>query len=151
MRKNRTENICSPWRKFLGSFFYLGNLKGGGTYTSIIGAGLLYYSLRWNSILYIGLLVGITILAVLLSFKLEDDPSWFTLDELAGIIVTFTWHNKTIPILIIGLIVFRLFDIFKAPFIKSVESNRFGIVLDDIIAGALANGFLWIIVLLRIF
>jgi phosphatidylglycerophosphatase A len=138
-------NNIAPWKKFFGSFFYVGRIKGGGTYTSIIAGFLLYYFPRWDSISYAGVTLGVIAIAILLSYDLEKDYSWFTLDELAGMVVTLAGHAKSIPTLIIGLIVFRLLDIFKLPFLKRVESAKAGIVLDDIIAGLLANVFLWII------
>jgi phosphatidylglycerophosphatase A len=139
------KNNISSWEIFLGSFFYLGKLKGGGTYTSIISAIIFYYFFDWNSFIYILLVTGITIFGLALSYGHKSDYQWFTIDELAGMSVTFIFHTKSISVLIIGLIVFRLFDIFKLPFIKKLEKKRFGIVIDDIIAGLIANGFLWIV------
>lgn len=143
--RKMNENNIPFWRKFLGSFFFIGKIKGGGTYTSIIAGFLFYYFLDWNSILYSGIAAGVIILAIILSYDLKKDFSWFTLDELAGTALTFAFHTKTIPTLVIGLIVFRIFDIFKLPFIKRLERVKTGIVLDDIIAGLIANGFLWIV------
>ncbi len=139
----------TPWKKFFGSFFYIGRIKGGGTYTSVIAGAFLYYFTNWDSAFYAGVISGVIILSIFFSYNLKNDPSWFTLDELSGTVITFAGHLKTIPTLIIGLIVFRLLDIFKLPFIKRVESTKAGIVLDDIIAGLLANGFLWIVKYLR--
>lgn len=139
------KNSIASWKIFLGSFFYLGKLKGGGTYTSIIAALIFYYFFDWSSFLYILIVLGIIIVGLALSYDFKSDFQWFTLDELAGMAVTFIFHTKSIPVIIIGLVVFRLFDIFKLPFIKKLEKKRFGIVLDDIIAGLIANGFLWIV------
>lgn len=139
------KNNIPPWKIFLGSFFYLGKLKGGGTYTSIISALIFYYFFDWNSYIYILIVSGIIIFGLFLSYRFKSDFQWFTIDELAGMAVTFIFHTKSISIMTIGLVVFRLFDIFKLPFIKKLEKKKFGIVLDDIIAGLIANGFLWIV------
>ncbi|MEJ2355248.1 MAG: phosphatidylglycerophosphatase A, partial [candidate division WOR-3 bacterium] len=69
----------------------------------------------------------------------------FTLDEVTGTIITFAFHSKDVSILIVGLILFRLFDIFKLPLIKKVEKVKTGMVLDDILAGILASIFLFIL------
>lgn len=139
------KNNISSWKIFLGSFFYLGKLKGGGTYTSIIAALIFYYFFDWNSYTYILTVLGIIIFGLVLSYRLKSDFQWFTIDELSGMAVTFIFHTKSISVMTIGLLVFRLFDIFKPPFIKKLEKKRFGILLDDIIAGLIANGFLWIV------
>jgi len=146
MGKNNNSQLI----KFLGSFFYVGKIQGGGTYTSIISGFLFYYFLDWESVLYSGIMIGIITLAIILSHDIENDAPWFTFDELAGTAVTFALHSKTIPTLIVGLFVFRLLDIFKLPFIKRVELSKAGIVLDDIIAGLLANGFLRIVRYLQV-
>ncbi len=143
----RPETIA--WKKFIGSFFYAGRIKGGGSYTSIIAGLLLYYFLGWNSLSYLIVFAGFLLLSILLSYNLLDDPSWFTLDELVGTMVTFAFHTKSIPTLLIGLVIFRLFDIFKLPFVKRVEKLNFGIVLDDIISGLIASCFLSIIYLIK--
>jgi phosphatidylglycerophosphatase A len=84
-------------------------------------------------------------LSIFLSFNLSGDPSWFTLDEVVGIMVAFGFHNKNLSTFVVGLILFRLFDIFKLPFIKKIEKTRFGIVLDDVLAGMLASIFLFVL------
>lgn len=134
----------SFWQKFIGSFFFLGKIKGGGTWSSIVTGLLLFFLLDWTSPYYFVIAFGILLLSILLSLEISGDPSWFTLDEVIGTIVTFAFHNKDVSTLIIGLILFRLFDIFKIPPIKKVEQIKTGVVLDDIIAGILASIFLFV-------
>ncbi len=140
MKKNK----ISLWQKFIGSFFFLGKIKGGGTWSSIVTGLLLFFLLDWTSPYYFVIAFGILLLSILLSLEISGDPSWFTLDEVIGTIVTFAFHNKDVSTLIIGLILFRLFDIFKIPPIKKVEQIKTGVVLDDIIAGILASIFLFV-------
>jgi phosphatidylglycerophosphatase A len=138
------QNRISLWKKFIGSFFFLGKIKGGGTWSSIVVGLILFFFLDWNSPCFYIIALGILFLSILLSLELTGDPSWFTLDEVIGTIVTFAFHNKDVSTLIIGLILFRLFDIFKIPLIKKVEQIKAGVVLDDIIAGILASIFLFV-------
>ena len=133
------------WKKFIGSFFFLGKIKGGGTWSSIVTGTILFLFLDWNSPYYFIIAVGVLLLSILLSLDISGDPSWFTLDEVTGTIVTFAFHNKDVSTLIVGLVLFRLFDIFKLPPIKKVEQTKIGIVLDDIIAGIFASIFLFVI------
>jgi len=141
MKKNK----IPLWQKTIGSSFFLGKIKGGGTWSSIVTGLLLFLFLDWTSPYYFITAFGFLLLSILLSLDLSGDPSWFTLDEVTGTIVTFAFHNKDISTLIIGLILFRLFDIFKLPVIKKVEHTKIGIVLDDVIAGILASVFLFVI------
>jgi phosphatidylglycerophosphatase A len=141
MKKNKIPN----WKRFIGSCFFLGKIKGGGTWSSIATGIILFFFLDWTSLHFFIIASAILILSILLSLDLSGDPSWFTLDEVIGTMVTLAFHNKEVSTLIIGLILFRLFDIFKLPPIKKVEQTKTGIVLDDIIAGILASIFLFVI------
>ena len=141
MKKNK----ISPWKKLIGSFFFLGRIKGGGTWSSIVTAIILFFFLDWTSPYFFIIAFCFLLLGIILSLELSGDPSWFTLDEVIGTMVTFAFHNKEVSTLFIGLILFRLFDIFKLPSIKRVEQTKIGIVLDDIIAGILASIFLFVI------
>jgi phosphatidylglycerophosphatase A len=145
MNKKIPKNKVALWKKIIGSFFFLGKIKGGGTYSSVAAGLLLFFFLNWTSPYYYIILFVVLSLALFLSFEIDDDPSWFTFDEVAGTVVMFAFHNKDLSILIIGLILFRLFDIFKIPIIKKVEHFKTGIVLDDIIAGLLASIFLFVL------
>lgn len=135
----------SFWKKFIGSFFFLGKIKGGGTWSSIVTGTILFFFLDWTSPYFFIIAFCILFLSILLSLELSGDPSWFTLDEVIGTMVTFAFHSKDVSTLMIGLILFRLFDIFKLPPIKKVEQAKIGIVLDDIIAGILASIFLFVL------
>jgi phosphatidylglycerophosphatase A len=133
------------WKIIIGSFFFLGKIRGGGTWSSIVTGIILFFLLDWSSPYFVLIGFGVLVLSILLSLGIKDDPSWFTLDEVTGTIITFAFHSKDVSILIVGLILFRLFDIFKLPLIKKVEKVKTGMVLDDILAGILASVFLFIL------
>lgn len=141
MRKNE----IPLWKNFIGSTFFLGKIKGGGTWSSIVTGLLLFFFLEWTSPYFFIIAFAFLSLSILLSLEISGDPSWFTLDEVVGTFVTFAFHNKTASTLIVGLILFRLFDIFKLPPIKKAEKIKIGIILDDIIAGILASIVLFVI------
>jgi phosphatidylglycerophosphatase A len=141
MKKNK----IALWKELIGSWFFLGKIKGGGTYSSVASGLLLFFFVNWTSPYYFIILFVVLCLGIFLSLEIEDDPSWFTFDEVVGTMVTFAFHNKDLSTLIVGLVLFRLFDIFKIPLIKRVEHVRSGIILDDIIAGLLASVFLFIL------
>jgi phosphatidylglycerophosphatase A len=143
--KRKEKNKIVLWKKIIESSFFLGEIKGGGTYSSVVVGILIFFFLSWISPYYFVILFVVLCLGVLLSLEVKDDPSWFTLDEVIGTMVTFAFHNKDLSTLIVGLVLFRLFDIFKLPPIKKVERLKTGIILDDIIAGLLASVFLFVL------
>ena len=71
---------------------------------------------------------------------LGDDPA-IILDEVAGVWLTLACLPSDLLVMATGLVLFRLFDILK-PWPVSWADHRvqggFGVMLDDILAGALA-------------
>jgi phosphatidylglycerophosphatase A len=132
-------------RKTIGSLFFLGKIKGGGTWSSIATGIILFLFPSWTSPGFFIIAICVLLISILLSLDLTGDPSWFTLDEVIGTMVTFAFHNKDASTLIIGLVLFRLFDIFKLPPIKKAEKTKMGIVMDDVIAGIFASISLFVI------
>ena len=69
-----------------------------------------------------------------------DDPA-IVLDEIAGVWLTLALLPSDVLVIAAGFLLFRLFDILK-PWPVSWADHRvqggFGVMLDDIIAGALA-------------
>jgi phosphatidylglycerophosphatase A len=68
------------------------------------------------------------------------DPSCVVIDEVLGMGVALLWVPRTWPFLIMGLVLFRIFDIWKPPPIKKLEKlpGGWGIMLDDLLAGLYA-------------
>ncbi len=72
---------------------------------------------------------------------LTADPSIVVIDEIVGIWITFLFLPKTIPVIVIGFLAFRVFDILKPQPARRLESipHGWGIMLDDVVAGVYAN------------
>ncbi|MCU7555765.1 phosphatidylglycerophosphatase A [Alteromonas sp. ASW11-19] len=72
-------------------------------------------------------------------------------DEIAGMFVTFLMLPLTVPYLVAGFVLFRIFDILK-PWPIGIIDKRLhggtGIMLDDILAGAMVCGSLHLISML---
>ena len=69
------------------------------------------------------------------------DTGRIVIDEVAGYLVTMTLVDRghLVPLLV-GFVVFRLFDIVKPPPIRWLDENLpggFGVVIDDVAAGVL--------------
>lgn len=142
-----------PW--FWISVFFGSGLApvAPGTFGSIAAMALwgplVWFSPHWGLILLASLLVfllGIPASAAGARAFGTDDPGHVVIDEVAGLGLALVvaqpvwWH------LVLGFALFRFFDIVK-PWPVAWADRRvhggLGIMLDDMIAGAYAAGFLW--------
>ena len=124
-----------------------------GTFGSLLGLFLCALLAKLNIYLAGCLLVGFIIMAVRVSDRAaklikKEDPGCIVVDEIAGIMVTLIGFSFELRIAVVGFCLFRLLDIIKPPPIRTVE-KRFtggtGIVIDDVVAGLMAQGILRII------
>lgn len=78
----------------------------------------------------------------------QKDPSYVVIDEVIGMMITFLFLPKTILTLILGFVLFRFFDVLKIPPVNFFDKMQspYGIILDDIIAGIMANILLRILI-----
>ena len=71
----------------------------------------------------------------------DQDPGWIVVDEAAGMLIALAGLSMTASIwgVLIAFGLFRVFDIFKPWPISwaDQQSGAFGVMLDDIVAGAL--------------
>lgn len=129
---------------------FLGYLPGApGTFASIATA-LAYYGvcLFAGSVapeLHISVLSVFTVLGVLASDHIvkthgEHDPSFIVVDEIAGQWAALLLVPARPPYIAAGVLLFRIFDIWKPFGIRRLESlkNGVGILADDLSAGLLA-------------
>jgi phosphatidylglycerophosphatase A len=75
------------------------------------------------------------------SLKNHDDPR-IVIDEWIGSwIALWTLDQRLSPEVILAFILFRVFDTFKGPWGRSLQRlpGGFGVVLDDVMAGLIAN------------
>jgi phosphatidylglycerophosphatase A len=77
----------------------------------------------------------------------EEDPQSIVVDEIAGYFISILFIPWTPINLLLGLILFRIFDITKPGLIKKIEKapGGAGIMLDDILAGIVAAFILFLI------
>lgn len=72
----------------------------------------------------------------------EQDNRRIVIDEVVGLLVTMAAVPLTWPSLLVGLCLFRAFDIIKPPPIRLIErtvKGGYGVVLDDVLAGIYAQ------------
>jgi len=136
------------------SFFFLGYLPSfpgtWGTlgtacaYAAALGAGARPDHLFWGTA---GAALAVSALAIPLGHRAREvfgkkDPGQFVLDEVAGYCVSLSFLGSyTVWTGGIAFLGFRLFDIWKPWPVRNVETWKggWGIVLDDLLAGLLAN------------
>ena len=96
----------------------------------------------YNVITILCSVLGIWICGIAADKLGEHDFGGIVWDEIAGFLITmwfvaFSWQN-----LILGFVLFRIFDIIKPWPIRWIDqkiSGGFGIMLDDVIAGLMAG------------
>jgi len=94
----------------------------------------------------ISMLVGIKICDDAAKLLGEHDFNGIVWDEIAGYLITMWFAPFSWEAVLIGFVLFRIFDILKPFPIKWVDKHvhgGFGIMLDDVLAGLFAGGILW--------
>lgn len=146
--------------KLITTCFGIGYIsKGGGTVAAAFCCLCMYglYRLGFEVTGIPGLVTaaGITLLGVWSGSNVE--PLWgkdnyrVVIDEVAGMWISILFVPFSVPVLIAGFVLFRLFDIWKPLFIKKIEKlpGGTGVMLDDVIAGIYACAVLHLIVAFR--
>jgi phosphatidylglycerophosphatase A len=124
-----------------------------GTLGTLVAVPIYYFLSEIPSPLYEITLVGFFFLSVWISENAERffgkrDDQRIVIDEIMGFLVTMLRIPKTILFIIIGFLLFRFFDILKPFPIRHLEKKLkggYGVVLDDVLAGAYANIILHVI------
>jgi phosphatidylglycerophosphatase A len=127
----------------LAVWFGCGHLPAPGT-CGTLGAIPLYLLVRphgaWAVAGCAAVLTGVGIWAAdRVARRLgTKDPQIICIDEVAGVFVTFIAAPRTTMALVVGVVLFRIFDQFK-PWPARLAERRlpggFGVVLDDVAAG----------------
>lgn len=98
--------------------------------------------------LFIGSII-ITWTGAFAAKKLEhlwgEDPKQCVIDEFVGVWVAILGHTLSWQNLLAAFVLFRIFDIWKPLGIRRFEAipNGWGVMLDDVAAGIVANAVLW--------
>lgn len=117
--------------------------KAPGTFGTLVSVPLYLLLMNLATISYIVVCCLVSIIGIYIcgytakALKTHDHPG-IVWDEFAGFLITmigisFSWTN-----VLIGFILFRIFDIFKPwpiSWLDKKVSGGFGIMIDDIIAG----------------
>jgi phosphatidylglycerophosphatase A len=126
-----------------------------GTLGTLIAIPVYFFLSAIPSPIYEITLIGFFFLSIWISENAErlfgkKDDQRIVIDEIIGFLVTMLWVPKTIRFIIIGFILFRVFDILKPFPIRRLEKGLkggYGVVLDDVLAGAYSSIILHLIYL----
>ncbi len=116
-----------------------------GTAGSLVGVILYLFLCKLHPLFYLIITIFLFSLGVWLSGEAEKilnkkDHSYIVIDEIVGFLVTMFLLPEGIWFIIGGFFLFRLLDILKPSFQQIERINGgLGVMLDDIVAGILAN------------
>lgn len=133
---------------FLATGGYIGRIPiAPGTFGSLIGIPIAYVFSLVGTPTAFSAVVLITVAAVWIAHLAEKqlkqkDPGCIVIDEIAGMCVAlvgipFSWGTG-----LAGFFMFRVFDVLKPPPVRQLDrhlSGGWGIVMDDVAAGAMTN------------
>lgn len=145
---------------FTAEGFGLGRIKfAPGTWGSLwgipLGWALGQYAPNWWSRLLVGLVmfvVGVPLCDRAARLRKVKDPGSVVWDEIAAFPIVFAFVPLTDArqwlVLILGFVLFRVFDIWKPPPVRQCDrlQGGFGIMVDDTVAAVYAALALWLIV-----
>ena len=134
--------------QILATFFYLGRAPLMPGTVGTLGGIPVVILLSWAGVYgYIFLTFALALVAVKVADKYEQlvqdhDSKEVVIDEVLGYAVTMFWLPHTWQAFLAGFVVFRFLDIVK-PYPISLLDRRvqggFGTVVDDLLAGVIAN------------
>jgi phosphatidylglycerophosphatase A len=129
------------------TFFGVGKIPiGQGTVASLI-SGILYFSfISGNKFLEISINFFVLVISFLLIKKVrifwkDNDPHEVVIDEVAGMFLSLLLLPKSFLVFVSAFLIFRFLDITKIPPIIFFDRMKspYGILLDDIVSGIIAN------------
>lgn len=132
---------------FFSSVFGTGYIKyAPGTFGSLAGVLLWAFFIPENFTIQLSAVVLMFFASVFFSSLAEriygkKDDQRVVIDEVAGMWLSVAFLPKTFLFLVLGFILFRIFDVSKPLFIRKLQNIKggLGITIDDIAAGFFAN------------
>lgn len=139
--------------EIIASCFYIGYIPGApGTYGSLFALILLsqFNFLSKTIPILIFIIIGLIFSTRMEKQTNNEDDQRIVIDEFVGLLITFYLFKPNFTFLIIGFILFRLYDIYKPYPIKKIQNlpAGFGIMADDILAGIYARIVIFLIALI---
>ena len=133
---------------FLATGAHVGRIPfASGTFGSLVGLPIVYLLSRLDwavAVILTAILVLFSVrVAHLAELQLKaKDPGCIVIDEIAGMCVTMLAIPLTLTTGLAGFLLFRVFDVIKPPPARQMErrlQGGWGVVMDDVVAGVMAN------------
>jgi phosphatidylglycerophosphatase A len=133
---------------FLATGAHVGRIPfASGTFGSLVGLPIVWLLSRINWPPALILTVILVLFSVWVAHLAEQqlkakDPGCIVIDEIAGMCVTMLAIPLTWSTGLAGFLLFRIFDVIKPPPARQVEKRLhggWGVVMDDVVAGIMAN------------
>jgi phosphatidylglycerophosphatase A len=147
------------FHRLVSSCLGLGYIKkGGGTVAAVVCCIAWYFAGKGGTGYFwtpIAVTLAVLALGIWSAGKVEagwgEDSYRVVIDEVAGMCITLLFVPVKWPYVLIGLVLFRFFDIVKPLYIRKMEllEGGWGVMMDDVLAGVYANVILQIIVLVK--
>jgi phosphatidylglycerophosphatase A len=141
--------------RFAATGFGVGRIPvAPGTFGTLLAIPVYLMTLAWGSGMYV-LLVAVMFVAgvwfcrVAVADLADPDPSAVVWDEIVGYLVTMFLAPPGWVWLVVGFVLFRLFDIWKPFPIRYLErrlGGGWGVMVDDVLAGIYAWSALQLLV-----
>jgi len=130
--------------------------KAPGTMGTLAALPMYYVLIQYFAAAYLPVLLVVSVVGIWICGKAADDigvhdHGGIVWDEIAGYLLTMYWVAFSWQNMLLGFVLFRLFDILKPWPISWLDRHvegGFGIMVDDILAGLMAAGCLQLIVLI---
>ena len=113
---------------------------------------IVYFLVKDNDVLYGFTILFIFLLGIIFAGDAEKiykrkDAQMIVIDEACGMMIAVFLVPYNIWIILLGFVLFRVFDIIKPPPARTIEgfSGSFGVMFDDIIAAIYTNFILQLI------
>lgn len=139
VKRRPIDNVLS----FFNTCLYTGHIPfAPGTFASILAAVLIYsFPVVFTSVYFAGLIIIFGAVTVNGERYEGKDPGHIVIDEFAGMCVAMAGHKASLTSVIIGFVLFRIFDIAKPFPIKHLERlpGGYGVMADDVLAGVFSN------------
>jgi phosphatidylglycerophosphatase A len=132
----------------LATFGYVGYFPIAPGTAGSAAALVLYLALRWVgspvvdvAAIVVLCLVGFWAGSVAERHYGQEDPGYVVLDEVVGMLLTLLFLPVGWAGMLVGFLLFRLFDIVKPPPARQFERlhGGYGIMMDDVVAGIYGN------------
>ena len=133
--------------EWFGTVFKIGKLPlAPGTWSSFIASLVWFFLFDGIDLIVLPIItiliffIGIISSQRIINDTNDNDPSRIVIDEWVGQWITFTFMPVNLSNFVIGLTLFRFFDIIKPFPVKSAEklSGGWGVMMDDVIAGIMS-------------